>query len=125
MVDSCCCFSLRTAGYIVGYFGLTINILSLIQTTHEAIQAYTTADGSGSSEVLSSSVVLSLAIGLFINGFLVYGVHKVSFVKYLVNDNFFKNSNIETEIVLPIRLLKKFTYAKSFGHNLMGISYSV
>ena len=75
MLESCCCFDLRTGGFIIGYGGLVLNFFEVIRETVNFITVHVAKDSP--VEATPTAVLAYLAIGLFINSFLVFGVHKV------------------------------------------------
>lgn len=78
MLSSCCCFSLRTGGFLIGCLGIIINIFRLVQGSVTFFNNLHKNDVE--SELSFTITIVFLAIGLIVNGFLVVGVIQVSFI---------------------------------------------
>ena len=75
MLKGCCCFNLRVGGLIIGWFGMVLTILDLIAVIVKYINHL--GNKTEDLQVMSTGLIVSLSIGLFINGFLIYGANKV------------------------------------------------
>lgn len=78
MLNECCCFKLRSGGFIIAGCGIVFYICTLILKVVDFITSLVAKDST--VELTLTTVILLfgyLVLGLLINIFLLWGVHKV------------------------------------------------